>query len=293
MKTETAISSLVKKIEHMISARPALGEKYGKIFYSDMVDREIEMADLSSEDRIAHLGCGAFPFTAFELARRGWELSAVDCDEKALNKAEKLSQQYEFANKIDFIHGLCQEIDYSSFDVIWISYNVRPGKECLFRAVETMGSSGKIIYRQPRGWLKNFDGRIDAVNLFSNNGSDSPGENGRLNEEAVRKFSRVEQKVGKESVLIEIKPESGCEHQDNLEEKDNILSLEDLPAPSSCRVSFVPDNTLLPPLGVRQGKKLNLKTREKFSGPLIVEVDNRQVAVPRELASNIKVKFDV
>ena len=287
MAAKRIISSVIKRLENIASSKPALGEKYGEVFYGDMVDREIELANISFGDKIAHLGCGPFPFTTFELVRRGWEVDAVDFDENALKKAKKLSQDYGFNGKINFIMGLCQDIDYSQYDAVWVSYNVRPGRKCLSRITETIGKKGKIIYRQPRGWLKYFDSRIDAEELFSDIASGGVGEKGRLNNDLEWKSASVEFKVGKKSVLIDINADR---KRKDFEEK--VIRLEELPNSCSCQVSFVPDNTLLPPLGVRVGEKLNLKTREKFSGPLVVEVDERQVAVPRKLAREIQVKYD-
>ncbi len=228
MAAENVISSLVKKIENFVSSRPGLGEKYGEIFYGEMVDREIELADISSGDRIAHLGCGPFPFTAFELAGRGWEVDAVDFDEEALKRAEELAERYGLESRINFTHGLCQEIDYSRFDAVWVSYNVRPGRECLCRIAETIGSRGKIIYRQPKSWLNYFDGRINAEELFSGSELGAAGDNGELDAELKWRSASVEQNVGKKSVMIEIGPVSGGE---NLEER--FLSLQDFPVPSS------------------------------------------------------------
>ncbi|SDL27416.1 FeoA domain-containing protein [Halarsenatibacter silvermanii] len=286
MAAEYVMSSFVKKIEDMISSKPALGEKYGEFFYGKMIDKEIELADISPGDKVAHLGCGPFPFTAFELAERGWEVTAVDFDEEALNKARDLSQDYGFDGRINFIQGLCQKIDYSCFDAVWVSYNVRPGRECLARIAETIGESGKIIYRQPRGWLKYFDDRIDAEKLFSESDSDRTGRNGHPGDDIQWRSLSVKQKVGKKSVLIEM----SADNSDDREEE--VLRLEELPEDCSCRVCSVPDNNLLAPLGVRAGKKLRLKTREKFSGPLVVESEDRKVAVPKKLAQNIEVTYD-
>ncbi len=250
MAAKNIISNFVKKIENMASFNPGVGEKYGDIFYGKMVDKEIKLADISPGDKIAHLGSGPFPFTSFELARRGWEVEAIDIDDEAIKRAEVLSQHYGFASKIDFTRGYCQEIDYSQFDAVWVSYNVRPGKECLIQIAETIGEGGKIIYRQPRGWLKHFDGRADAEELFSDIDSGGVGGNGRLNNNFQWESVSVEQNVGKKSVMIEINPDYESENQ-----QESVLRLEELAEPCSCEVCFVPDNTLLPPLGVRAGKK--------------------------------------
>ncbi|GEM_PF-1579919 len=208
MIAEKIISNFVKKIEMLVSAKPALGEKYGKFFYGEMINNEIKLAAVSSGDKVAHLGCGPFPFTAFELARRGFEVEAIDCDERALIRARELAQYYNLTNLIKFSSGLCQEIDYSNFDAVWVSYNVRPGQQCLAQIVKTMGSKGKIIYREPRSWLKYFDNRIEARKFFSLPERGEKNNRSTVNAPLHKGFkgrnTSVDQKVGKKSVVIEI-----------------------------------------------------------------------------------------
>ncbi len=55
-------------------------------------------------------------------------------------------------------------------------------------------------------------------------------------------------------------------------------------------VVSAPDNPLLPSLGVRKGKKIKLKGRQWCGGPLIAEINGRNIALDRELSTGIEVE---
>jgi len=44
---------------------------------------------------------------------------------------------------------------------------------------------------------------------------------------------------------------------------------------------------------VREGKEVMLKSRQAWSGPLIIEIEDRQVAIDSEIAAKIKIKEEV
>lgn len=50
----------------------------------------------------------------------------------------------------------------------------------------------------------------------------------------------------------------------------------------------VPEVPLLGPLGIRPRKRIKLQARQRFGGPLVVELNGRGVAVPREIAAEIR-----
>jgi len=55
-------------------------------------------------------------------------------------------------------------------------------------------------------------------------------------------------------------------------------------------VVSAPDNPLLPSLGVREGKKIKLKGKQWCGGPLIAEINGRNIALDRNLSSDIEVE---
>jgi len=54
-------------------------------------------------------------------------------------------------------------------------------------------------------------------------------------------------------------------------------------------IASVPDMALLPPLGFRPGKKVCIRARGCFGGPIFAEVEKRSVALGRKLACEVKV----
>ncbi len=54
-------------------------------------------------------------------------------------------------------------------------------------------------------------------------------------------------------------------------------------------ISYLPDNSMLTFLGLRPEKEVEVVTRQRFGGPLIVKTNGRYIAVSRTLAAQIKV----
>ncbi len=52
----------------------------------------------------------------------------------------------------------------------------------------------------------------------------------------------------------------------------------------------VPSLSLLASLGIRLGKRVRLISKSVANGPLILSIDNRSVALDRELASQITIR---
>lgn len=70
----------------------------------------------------------------------------------------------------------------------------------------------------------------------------------------------------------------------------SYVNLNELTPGQQCTVMKVPDITILPSLGLRIGKTLNMITRSIIGGPIIVGIDHRTVAIDQNIASEIMVK---
>ncbi len=73
----------------------------------------------------------------------------------------------------------------------------------------------------------------------------------------------------------------GCEGRE--------VPLNSLQPHEKALITGLPDNLMLPFLGVRPGKQVYFVARQRFNGPLVVEVDGRYVAISCSIASRIKV----
>ena len=74
--------------------------------------------------------------------------------------------------------------------------------------------------------------------------------------------------------------------------QDRYSTLEKIGEEESVVILSLPEHSLLPPLGLREGKRVKVKTRQPFGGPLIVEIDSRRVAVSKKIAGEIKVEYE-
>lgn len=55
-------------------------------------------------------------------------------------------------------------------------------------------------------------------------------------------------------------------------------------------IDIVPQEALLEALGFRPGKRVCLRCRARFGGPVIAEVDGRHTALARDLARKIRIR---
>ena len=71
------------------------------------------------------------------------------------------------------------------------------------------------------------------------------------------------------------------------------LSLKNFPENSEAKIIQVPKHSLLAPLGLRKGKKIKILSSQAWNGPLVVEIEGRQIAIAKDIAANILVRHEV
>ncbi len=80
-----------------------------------------------------------------------------------------------------------------------------------------------------------------------------------------------------------------CKHKEVLDIK-SLNNLNSLNPGDKCTVFRIPEIAILPSLGIRIGKTLEIITRSIASGPIIICTNNRTVAIGKNIASEILVK---
>jgi len=71
------------------------------------------------------------------------------------------------------------------------------------------------------------------------------------------------------------------------------ITVDDLLPQQKAWIKELPNNPLMPCLGLRPGKTVQMVTRQKFGGPLVIRMNGRSVAVSRSLARQIKLESDL
>ncbi len=148
-------------IERLCCRTIGLGKIYYRLFYRRMVEKEAGLANLKSGDKILHIGGGSFPFTAIHLALKGHRVQAIDIDEKAVENARRIVEKWNLENQIEVIQADGVDVSGEGFDVVWISLHVHPKDKIIKKMLRTLPSSGRILYRNPRGILCRLYPTID------------------------------------------------------------------------------------------------------------------------------------
>ncbi len=264
MKTKTYHKILYDKLLGMIQGMeflgarfPALGKVYHRLFYQKLVEKEMKIAGIQPGMRIIQVGCGPYPFSAIMLAKMGFQVEAIDNDPRAIKSADFVLKKMGLREKIQLNLGHGEEVDYRDCDRVFVALHVEPKNRVLNKAISEMGENGKIVFRNPRGFLKFFYSGVQVHKLPS------------------PIFCRVKENIGKEALCI-----SNCK----------VKSLAEAGFGEELIIKSVPVHPLLPALGLRPGKKVCLKGRQYFNGPLLALVDGRRIALGSELAGMIEVQ---
>lgn len=137
--------------------------------YRKTVRREIELADIKSEDRILNIGCGALPFTAYYLALlSGAKVIAVDIDEQALTGAQKslgkAAENNDLELEIKNYSGK-QAVENCDFDVVVAALQTENKAEILQHLSHNKpGQSWKFVVREPRPkFADQYDSLTDSI----------------------------------------------------------------------------------------------------------------------------------
>ena len=260
------IGKVTKKIEDIGSRWPALGHLYSTYLYTDVVDREVELAGLKPGSSILHIGCGSLPFTALALAEKGYAVTGVDNDPASIAAARRFTEYHKPGADITFIEDDGASVDPSRYDAIWVSLNVAPKEEVLKNLLAGMREGGAIIYRNPR--------EKRSSELYEQILPETFGEEYH--------HRRIPTDRVKEAVCMRRAP-----FPEEIPEGSSHISLENLGTDRPARIRHIPDYSLIPPLGLRPGKEVIIHCRHPMGGPIVLSVEGRRVALAREFARRI------
>jgi len=265
---------LIRNFENIGSIFMPFGTLYNMLFYQNMISKEVQKAEITPGMRLLHIGSGALPLTALSLAKKGFEVHAVDNNPRAVDKAKHLVSKYGLESNIELS---CKEgdiINCSNYKAVWISMHVHPKGKIIRQALGSLPPEGRLIYRNSRGWLTHFYPEFNTANLQN-----------------LQKH-RIPFALGKETIIIRKRKRSARRfgQKQNKIKSRNKIKLIDIKQNEKAVILSVPDNPLLAPLGIRPGKQVQLQARESFGGPLLLEIEGRKVALGRKLAHKILLK---
>ena len=91
--------------EFLSSHIPFLAKLY-IIFHESSVKKEIEMAHISSSDKILHIGCGAIPYTSIVISKEtNAKVTGIDHKQSVVDAAANFIHSHRLSNEVTIQHG--------------------------------------------------------------------------------------------------------------------------------------------------------------------------------------------
>lgn len=135
-------------------------------FYEEMVKEEIKMANISSDDKVLHIGCGSIPATSIIIAKETEAtIIAIDIDSYSSQKAKQFIKRNTKLNNIIIKNADGAEYPTAEFDTILISDGVKKLYNVLQNIAKTLRKNTNVIFRITI--LNNENFKLDDYNLTS------------------------------------------------------------------------------------------------------------------------------
>jgi hypothetical protein len=134
-------------VEKIIVKLPSLLLPY-ITYYEDIVDKEINLAKITKQDTVLHIGCGPIPSTSLLVTQKtGARTSGIDKNILSVRDARYCVHAVHQENQIQihYANALTYAMQYSY--VIIVSQGIEPRYEVLEHIANTMRSDTRVIYR--------------------------------------------------------------------------------------------------------------------------------------------------
>jgi len=117
-------------------------------FHMSSVKKEIQMAGLTKQDKILHIGCGAIPYTLIILSDvLKTKVVGIDNNQKVVNNAKNVLKKFGKHDSIIIDRADGVEYDISSFNVVIVSYGINHHDLVLKHVIDSARKNSKVIIR--------------------------------------------------------------------------------------------------------------------------------------------------
>ena len=134
-------------VEKIIVKLPSLLQLY-ITYYEDIVDKEINLAKITKQDTVLHIGCGSIPSTSLLVTQKtGARTIGIDKNILSVHDAQYCVHVVHQENQIQIHHANAQTYAMQSSHVIIVSQGIEPRYEVLEHIANTMGPDTRVIFR--------------------------------------------------------------------------------------------------------------------------------------------------
>jgi len=126
-----------------------LAERYYKKSIGAEYKREYQTFGISKNDKVLHIGSGAFPLTEITLAETiGATVVGIDSSMKAVNSADDIVHKKNLQSKIKINYGNGINYPINDFDVVIVSSCASPMVKIIEHILKNATNNSKIIVRE-------------------------------------------------------------------------------------------------------------------------------------------------
>ena len=145
-----------------------LAERYYKKSIGAEYNREYQTFGISKNDKVLHIGSGAFPLTEITLAETiGATVVGIDNSMKAVNSADDIVHKKNLQGKIKINYGNGTNYPINDFDVVIVSSCASPMVKIIEHIFKTATNNSKIIIREIDTSIKPLVRYIDMQRYVS------------------------------------------------------------------------------------------------------------------------------
>lgn len=144
------ITRLTQKIESWASVSK-FGYWLTTHYYRDVIQKEIDLAQITASDHILFIGGGICPCSAILLHQAtGAKVTAIDNNRNCTSKAQELIEHLKLREHVQVLYQDGRVAELEAYSVVHFALQVSP-LEAVFSQVEKRALSGtKLLIRRPR-----------------------------------------------------------------------------------------------------------------------------------------------
>jgi D-arabinose 1-dehydrogenase-like Zn-dependent alcohol dehydrogenase len=117
-------------------------------YYEDIVDKEINIAKITKQDNVLHIGCGSLPSTSLLIAQKTRAPTiGIDKNIPSVQDAQNCIHALHLENQIQILHANALTYTMQSSDVIIVSQGIEPRYQVLEHIANTMRPNTRVIFR--------------------------------------------------------------------------------------------------------------------------------------------------
>lgn len=136
--------------------------------YQELVEKEVKLSNISSDDSVLIIGCGSIPATSILISKKSnaKKIVSIDYDLKAIKNAIKFINSSIFNTNLKFEHANGLNYSAKTFDVIFILYGIKKQDKILEYISNNVKDTSRIIFRTTNDSLVHFLGGKEFLEKY-------------------------------------------------------------------------------------------------------------------------------